>query len=441
MGNQTRVSRREFMKAATIAGAAGPLIITSPIHAADGRPAPNDLIAIGCIGVGDRGNADMGGLMNAGREDARVVAVCDVRETARTATKARVEKFYTQNLGKGFYKGCDTYNDYRELLARKDIDAVLIAPPDHWHVLIGIAAANAGKDMYLEKPLGMSVEQGRALCNAVKAKQVIFQFGTQQRSDQRFHQACQLVRNGKIGKLQMITVGSPASGREPLPPEMPVPPGFDYEMWLGPAPKVPYTEKRCKTPFWWYTSDYALGFIAGWGIHHVDIAQWGNGTDLTAPIEYVPVNSKFPPKGELCDTAMAWRVDCTYANGVKMVFADDKQVRHGVTFEGPDGTVFVDRSKIEAKPESLLKWQPGPNDVRLYDSPNHYRNFLDCVKSRKETICPVEVAQKSDTICQVSDIAIRLARTMKWDPDKERFIGEAEADRRLTRAMRAPWSL
>jgi predicted dehydrogenase len=440
MVKEKNISRRGFLKKATAAAVAGPYVVTSAIRTANGAAAPNDMIAIGCIGVGGRGNADLRALLTAGLEDARIVAVCDVNEKQRTSTKESVENLYRQKLGKGTYKGCDVYKDFRELLARKDIDAVLIATPDHWHVPVAIAAARAGKDTYVEKPLGMSVEQGRALCNAVKENKRIFQFGTQQRSDPRFRQACELVRNGKIGKLQTIKVGSPFSGRAKLDPEMPAPPELDYDLWLGPAPKVPYTEKRCITPYWYFTSDYALGYIAGWGIHHVDIAQWGNDADHGGPIEYEGTG-EFPPKGELADTATAWLVNCTYPNGVKMIYADEKKVRHGITFEGAEGTVFVDRSKIEAKPESLLKWAPGPNDIHLYKSDNHARNFLDCIKSRKETICPVEVAQRSDTICQLSDIAIRLGRKMKWDLEKERFIGDAEADKMLSRPMRAPWRL
>jgi len=439
MDNNKNMTRRMFLKGATVAAAVGPLIITSCVRGARRAIAPNEMIQLGCIGMGGRGTAVMASLMNAGVDDARVIAVCDVNGDKRQTAKERVQKFYAQQLGQDNYK-CATYEDFRELLARKDIDAVVIATPDHWHVPIAIAAARAGKDTYVEKPLGMSIVQGRALCNAVKKNKRIFQFGTQQRSDARFRQACELVRNGKIGKLHTIKVGSPMSGRAPLDPPMPIPAGFDYEMWLGPAPKVPYTEKRCITPYWYFTSDYALGFIAGWGIHHVDIAQWGNNTDLTGPIEFEGTG-EFPPKGELCDTATAWSVDCAYANGVKMIYADEKKIRHGITFEGAEGWVFVDRQKIEAKPESLLKWQPGPKDIHLYKSDNHSRNFLDCIRSRKETICPVEVAQRSDTICQVSDITIRLGRKMRWDPDRERFIGDPEADKLLSKPMRAPWHL
>jgi len=418
--------------------------MTSSARAAKGRPAPNDMIALGCIGLGGRGNALMGSFLKVGLDDTRTVAVCDVNEKNRLDAKGRVEKFYADNLAKGAFRGCDAYNDFRDLLARSDIDAVVIATPDHWHVPIGIAAAKAGKDTYIEKPLGKSVEQGRALCNAVKENKRIFQFGTQQRSDRRFRLASEIARNGKIGKLVTIKVGSPFSGREAAQPTMPVPAGLDYALWLGPAPQKPYDEKRSKTPWWYFISDYALGFIAGWGIHHVDIAQWGNGTDLTGPIEVAGCGD-FPPPGEMCDTATGWMVACKYANGVTLIYADEKKIRHGITFEGTDGWVFVDRQRIEAEPESLLKWEPGPNDIRLYRSDDHSRNFLDCIRSRKETICPVEVAHRSDTICHLSDIAIRVGFKLQWDPDKERFIGKDEAtgkaNEMLSKPVRAPWHL
>ncbi|MCX8036311.1 MAG: Gfo/Idh/MocA family oxidoreductase [Candidatus Sumerlaeia bacterium] len=434
MSHGRSIARRSFFQILGTA-AAGPFLLCAKVNKKAKPKAANDLIAIGCIGVGGRGTANMNGLMNAGLDDARVVAVCDVDEKRRLEAKDRVEKFYAGRLGKADYKGCAMYHDFRQLLARTDIDAVMIATPDHWHVPIGIAAAEAGKDMYLEKPLGLSVAEGRALCNAVKKAQRIFQFGTQQRSDARFRQACELVRNGKIGRLETIKVGSPFGIRAERDAEAPVPPGFDYDLWLGPARKVPYTEKRTKTPYWYHISDYALGFIAGWGIHHVDIAQWGNNTDHTGPIDYEGTGD-FPPKGELTDTPTRWLVNCLYANGVKLIYADEKQVRHGVTFEGTDGWVFVDRQRIEAKPESLLKWEPGPSDIHLYKSDNHYRNFLDCIQSRKETICPVETAQRSDTICQLSDITIRLKRRIRWDPEKEQILDDPEANEWLSKPKR-----
>lgn len=439
MGRDNALTRRSFLKGAAASVLSGPLITTSPIRAADGRPAPNDLIAIGCIGVGGRGTGVMNNLMNAGLEDARVVAVCDVDAKRRDAAKKRVEGLYRRRLGKGFYKGCATYADFRELLDRADIDAVLIATPDHWHVPIAIAAAKAGKDMYVEKPLGMTVAEGRALCRVVERYGRIFQHGTQQRSHRRFRFACELVRNGRIGQLRTIKVGSPASGRGPVEKPAPVPEGLDYEMWLGPAPWAPYDEKRCRTPWWYFISDYALGFIAGWGIHHVDIAQWGNDTELTGPIE-IEGEGVFPDDG-LCDTATEWSVECKYANGVTMIFSDNKKNKQGVLFEGTEGWVFVNRRQIDAHPKSLLRSTIGPNEIRLYRSDNHARNFLDCIKSRKQTVSPVEVAHRSTTICQISDIAIRVRRKLRWDPQAERFVDDAEADRFLARALREPWRL
>ena len=432
-------TRRKFLKNATAAAAVGPCIVTSAIRKASGQTPPSETIALGCIGVGGRGTGVMMDLINAGLQDARVVAVCDVNTPMRERVKERVDQFYEQRLGKGKYAGCAAYGDHRELLARDDIDAVTVITPDHWHVPIAMEAARRGKDMYVEKPLGMSVAQGRALVETVNRYGRVFQFGTQQRSDARFRQACELVRNGRVGKLHTIRVGSPASGQMPLAPPMPVPEGFDYEMWLGPAPWAPYTAARCQTPGWYFISDYALGFIAGWGIHHVDIAQWGNDSDLTGPIEYEG-EGVFPDDG-LCDTAMGWRLECKYANGVMMIYADEQKEKHGIVFEGSEGWVYVNRSLIDANPKSLLESKIGPNETPLYRSDDHARNFLDCIKSRKETICPVEVAHRSDTICQVSDITLRVGRKTKWDPTTERFIDDDEANRYLVRAMREPWRL
>jgi hypothetical protein len=343
-----------------------------------------------------------------------------------------VDSYYDQ-------EGCAAYNDFRQLLARDDIDAVLIATQDHWHILQGIAAAKAGKDMYVEKPLSLTIAEGRALCDAVTRNGRVFQHGTQQRSSRDFRFACELVLNGRIGELHTIQVGSPASGELEDQPKMPIPEGFDYDMWLGPAPWKPYTEKRCLTPYWYFISDYSIGYVAGWGVHHIDIAQWGNNSERTGPIE-IEGTGVFP-KGGLCDTATAWDIEMKYANGVRLVYTDEKKCKQGIRFEGAEGWVFVNRSEIDAQPKSLLESMIQPNEKHLYESSNHQRNFLDCIKTRQETICPVEVAHRSTTICHVSQIAMVLERKLRWDPAGERFIDDSEANRMLSKAMRSPWHL
>ncbi len=431
-----RMTRRDFLKGAVVAVAA-PCVATASAVGAEARLSPSERIVMGCIGVGGRGTAVMQGFL--GNSDVQVVAVCDVFENKRESVKRALERHYAAQLRKGEYKGCAAYNDFRELLGREDIDAVLIATPDHWHVLAGIAAARAGKDMYVEKPLSVDIAEGRALVDAVKRYGRVFQFGTQQRSDREFRFACELVRNGRIGELKTIKVGSPASGERPVEPPIPVPKGLDYEMWLGPAPWAPYTQNRCQTHLWYFISDYTMGFISGWGVHHVDIAQWGNNADMTAPVSYEG-EGVFPKDGP-CDTATAWEVECEYANGVKMLFADNGKLDQGVRFEGTDGWVFVRRGAIDANPKSLLKETIGPDEVHLGENKNHCRNFLDCVKSRKDPVSSIDAAHHSNSICQLSDIAIRTKRKLRWDPDQERFINDPEADRYLSRAMRSPWHL
>jgi len=430
------VTRRDFLKGAA-AAVAGPYLIAPSALAVSGRPAPSDRIVMGCIGVGGMGTGDMRDFL--GNADVQIVAACDIDGRRRQVAKKGLEQHYAAQLAKGTYKGCATYNDFRELLAREDIDAVSIATPDHWHCLLGIAAAEAGKDMYIEKPLSLTIAEGRALSDAVKRYGRVFQHGTQQRSEGNFRFACELALNERIGKLHTIKVGSPASGEAGVEPPMPVPKDFDYDMWLGPAPWAPYTEKRCRTPHWYFISDYTIGFVSGWGVHHVDIAQWGNGTQLTTPIE-IEGRGVFPKDG-LCDTATAWRVECKYANGVKMIYADNKKERQGVRFEGTKGWVWVKRGEIDAQPKSLLTSVIGPNEVHLYESKNHRRNFLDCVKTRKQTIAPVEVAHRSTTICHLTQIALLTQRKLEWDPGRELFVNDPEANRYISRAMRSPWHL
>lgn len=436
MPMQKGITRRDFLKGVASA-VAGPYIVASSALGDGERPAPSDRITVGCIGVGGMGTGNMRSFL--GNSDVQVLAVCDLYETRREAARRGLEQHYAEQLQKGTYKGCAAYSDFRELLAREDIDAVSIATPDHWHVLLGIAAAQAGKDMYIEKPLSLTIAEGRALCDAVKRYRRVFQHGTQQRSDRNFRFACELARNRRIGKLHTIKVGSPASGETGVEPPMPVPPGFDYDTWLGPAPWAAYTEKRCQTPYWYFISDYTIGFVAGWGVHHVDIAQWGNDTELTAPVE-IEGQGVFPKDG-LCDTALSWHIECKYANGVKMIYADNREIQQGVRFEGTDGWVWVERGQIDADPKSLLTSVIGPDGIHLCESADHRRNFLDCVKTRKQTIAPVEVAHRSTTICHLSHIAMLTGRKLRWNPDQECFVNDPEANRFLSRAMRSPWHL
>jgi len=308
----------------------------------------------------------------------------------------------------------------------------------------------SGKDVYLEKPMGLSVEQDQALRAAVHRHGRIFQFGTQQRSERNFRFACELALNGRLGKLHTINVWSPGSSQGGDPAPVPVPEWLDYEMWLGPAPFTPYTKDRCSNALWWFISDYAVGFIAGWGIHPVDIAFWGGGKLVTTPLT-VEGKGTWPTQG-ICDTAMNWNVVLKYDSGLTMNFTGwpcpqewrDRYSRtdsHGTAFEGSDGWVHVDRAGINANPKELLATEFGPNDVRLPESGNHVRNLLDCVKTRSKPVAHIDDAVQGDIICQISDIAIRLEQKLKWDAKKEQFVDNDAANRRLKRAMRAPWKL
>jgi len=432
MLQKKNINRRQFLKcAAAAAGVAGfPYFVPSSVLGRAGSVAPSNRIVMGCIGVGPQGRGVMKNFMQ--RADAQVVAVCDVKGPVREEGREQVNKHYGKKV-------CAAYNDFHQLLARDDIDAVSIASTDHWHVLHALAAARAGKDMYVEKPLGLSVEQGQVLRETIQRCGRVFQFGTQQRSDWKFRLACELVLNGRIGKLHTIKVGCPGGVYAGVYPPMPVPGWLDYQCWLGPAPWAPYTENRVINSYWWHISDYALGFVAGWGIHHVDIAQWGNGTELTGPVE-VEGTGVFPRDG-LCDCAVSWDVNLKYANGVTMSFTDNNKNKQGVLFEGTQGWIYVRRSLWDEHPKSLLQEKIGPDEIHLPVSNHHQQNLLDCIRTRSKTVCPIEVAVRSDTICQLSDIAIRLGRKLKWAPKKEEFINDAEATRMLKRAMRSPWRL
>lgn len=433
------MQRRTFLKrAAASAGAAigFPTIVRASALGGDGWLPASERITVGCIGVGGQGRYDMNGFLAS--RDAQVVAVCDPKKDMCAAARDIVDKHYGRPV-------CAMYNDFRELVARTDIDAVQIASPDHWHVLHALAAVRSGKDVYVEKPLGLSIVEIQMLRREVHRYGRIFQFGTQQRSMAQFRQACELVLNGRIGKLRTIRASAPSGHAERTGQKTyeaaPVPEGFDYEMWLGPAPWAPYTPKRVVTPHWYHISDYALGYIAGWGIHYADIAQWGCGAEFSGPVE-IEGSAVFPPDDALCDTMLSWDVEMMYANGVRLHFTSDGGPnRHGVRFEGTDGWIFVDRQVIEAEPKTILQEKIGPDEIHVVVSTQHQQNLLDCIRTRGRTACPIDVGVRSDTVCHLADIAVRVGRRLRWDPVKEEFVGDADANRMRTRAMRSPWRL
>lgn len=447
-------TRRFFMKSSLILSAA-PMIIPSTVFGKKHIPPSSDRVTLGHIGVGSMGGVHVSNFLQL--HNAQSVAVCDPFTSRRERLVKKINKHYAEKFSIPSFKGCDAYNDFRELLSRDDIDAVIIATPDHWHVPIAISAVKAGKDVYVEKPLGVSVRENLAVRDAVQRYGRIFQYGTQQRSGRNFRFACELVRNGYIGRLHTIHAWCAALDVNAFTPPggsmtpIPVPEGFDYNMWIGPAPKTPYTVDRCTNSGSYHHYDNSLGFIAGWGAHPLDIAQWGNNTDHTTPVEYN--GSGTIAKGGLFESVDSWDFWCTYANGVKMRFMNNgialpivrktfPQARdHGTMFIGTEGWVAVDRTNVYAKSESLLTIKLCPEEIHLYESENHYQNFVDCVKSRRKTICPVEAAVQSDIISHICDISIRVNRKITWDPKKEDIVDDKQASRMLSRPYRSPWRL
>jgi predicted dehydrogenase len=424
-----KLTRRAFL-GATVA----PLFLPSSARGA------NDRIVMGVIGAGGMGGGHLRALLD--YPEVRVSAVCDVRESRRSQAADAVNTAYKDS-------SCTGYNDFRELLARPDIDAVLIAVPDHWHALIGLEAARQGKHMYYEKPMGVSFAEAAAMRDAVNRTGVVFQFGTQQRSSFTFRHAVELVRNGRIGQLKTLMIGSAGSQYAPNQPAEPVPEGFDYDMWLGPAPWAPYSAERTTRNFT-LIYDYSLGCISGaWGVHDVDTAQWANDTDHTGPIS-VEGAGEFPADG-LYDTATKWEIEHTYANGVKLIHMDIRTAKQRAEqfqfgnmaslYVGTEGWIYVSRSALRTHPASLVRERFGPNDERVIHTDDHRRNLFDAIRTGKRPVSHIESAVRADTICQQADIAMRLKRKLQWDPVAERFVGDEQANRMLSRPMRSPWRL
>jgi glucose-fructose oxidoreductase len=398
----------------------------------------NDRIAVGFIGTGTRGGD---GLIPSFLPvaDCQCVATSDCWKERREKRSHQIETYYTQKSGQGSYKGCDTYADFRELLNRKDIDAVAIATPDHWHVLVALHAIRAGKDIYVEKPLTNSFNHAKVLRTELGRTGRMFQYGTQQRSTAHIRYGCELVRNGRAGQIHTVEVLAPCGDRGGSTDAQPVPGGFDYEMWTGPAQMRPYNDDLCRKPWpgHYFTYNYCLGFIAGWGAHPLDVAQWGLGTDDTGPVEYEGRGTI--PKTGLHDAVSNWTVRAKYGNGVVMDFLDDHVNR--TKFIGTEGWIAISRKEVDSEPKSLMKSEIGPNEIHLPVSDSHAQNFIDSVKSRKPAITPFEAAIHSDAISHLSNIAIRTGRKIRWDPKREVIIDDAEASRMLERTLRAPWKV
>ena len=424
--SSNNVSRRDFLQTAAVGATAGSFIYSKSSQAA----APNDRISVGFIGVGMMGRGHLGRFLNF--DDVQINAICEIEQTRRENAIQSVEKKYAGRRKAGTFKGVKAYTDFRELLARDDIDAVVIATPDHWHALMCLAAAKAKKDIYCEKPLTHSIQEGRMIVDCVKKHDVVFQTGSQQRSEfaQRFRKAVQFVWAGRIGDLKTIRVGV---GAAPVPCDLPAqeePGNVDWNMWQGPAPTRAYNEILCPKgihrhfPAFRKYREYAGGGLADMGAHHFDIAQWAMHMDNSGPV-------KIEPPKDGATTGLRFE----YANGVEMFHGG----KSGCTFEGTEGTIYVNRPVLEATPKTAIAEPLGARSRRVYPSNDHRRNWVDCIRSRKETICPPEVGHRTATVCHLANLGYQLQRPLHWDPKKEEFVNDAEANKLRFREPRAPW--
>lgn len=436
----TNITRRNFLKNTTIG-------ITSLVNfpnvipsGAFGNVLPSNRITLGLIGTGNINTHHRKVFL--AEKDARIVAVCDPVKNRREAFRDHINQAYEGDV-------CMDYRDFRELLARQDIDAVCIGTPDHWHAAMAIEAMQAGKDVYLEKPLTLTIAEGRRVVEVATKYGRILQTGLQRRSGGSYRYVCELVRNGRIGKLKRVEVGiiginkGIQAGRNF--PTAPIPEGFDYDLWLGPAPLAAFSPQRVargyENCYWYYISDYTTGFISGNGVHFVDIAQWGIGDEIK-PAEIHTMSANIPADG-LIDDAIAWQSDVIYENGVKMSYSSEGNPHpDGIRFIGTEGWIHVTGGgTLSAHSEDVLKSVIDPNEIHLYDSPGHHRNFLDCIKTRQPTAATAEIGHHATTTCNLVEISARLGRRLKWDAEKEHFINDEIADRHLSRSMRAPWRL
>lgn len=426
----SNISRREVIKYG-VAAIAVPTIVPSSVF---GQSVPSERVNLGVIGTGGKANGGMNNFMN--HTQSRIAALCDVnrKNLESTALVAKVSK-----------ERC--YEDFRELLGCKDVDAVLVGTPDHWHVPISIAAVEAGKDVYCEKPLSNTITEGRALVNAVHKHKRIFQHGTQLRSSIYTRKVCELVRNGYIGKVSKVVIGSPAGHATGDHPAQPVPEWLNWDLWQGPVQPMGYRPiiiggipgKGLRG--WYFVKRFSLaGWVAGYGVHDIDLAQWGLGTEDTGPVS-VEGKGVFPEAG-LFDTVLTFDLEFTYADGRKIIMTDTGRNKHGVTFHHENGKDWLFcRSSFDASDRNLLRTELKDSDTHLYESNLHERNFIECIKSRKQTITPIDVAHRSTSICLIGGICLKLGRKLHWDPKNEKFVNDDEANTLLNYDMRTPWQV
>lgn len=428
---RSTISRRRFVKGAAASTLAAPWIIPAASLGNANVVAPSERITLGLIGCGGMGNSNLGAFL--GQNDCQVLAVCDVDQNHLERTRNRVNNHYKADVCKG-------YGDFRELIARDDIDTILLCTPDHWHSIPAITAAKAGKDIYGEKPFSHSHEEGVAMCNALERYGRIWQTGSWQRSLENFRRGAELVRNGRIGKIQLVEVGLP-TGTTEQPSDQPTapPPHLNYDMWVGPAPYRPFIAKRLHFN-WRWQMDYGGGQMLDWVGHHNDIAHWGCGFDYTSPVETEATGEWL--NNHVWNHPYKYLVTNTYADGTVIKMGSGHYYPMGTKWIGDAGWIFVNRGGVlQASSPDILKEEIGPNEIHLPRSPGHQRQFLDCVKSRRTTLTPGEVAHRSATPGHLGMVALRTGRKIKFDPDAQKIIGDDTAQRLLGNAFRAPWSL
>ncbi len=427
MKDHSGVSRRGFMRWAGAALGAAPYVLTSRALGAGGKDPASDRIGVGIVGFHNIGKRHLGVVLR--RKEFELTACCDVDKKILAMAQASAAK-----AGRDKVPG---FGDYRKMLERRDVDAVIVATPDHWHALITIHSCQAGKDVYCEKPLSLTIREGRAMVEAVRKYGRVCQTGSQHRSKNRTRLACELVRSGRIGKLHTIRTGIARVNWPPPPvPDSDPPPELDYDFWLGPAPWRPYNAKRVHYNFRFFW-DYSGGQMTNFGAHSNDLAQWGNGTELTGPIT-AEGTAVYEPHGWY-EVPMTSEATLTYANGVRLICKTGGPP--GALFEGTEGKILCGYSKMVCDPPDIAKEPLGPNDVHLYRSTDHHGDWANCIRTRKRPICDVEIGHRSATVCHLANIAIRLKRKIRWDPDKEEIIGDEEASRMLSKPYRPPWKL
>lgn len=451
------MKRRKFVQNFAL-GAVGtwgfPTIV--PANVLGGKDAPSNKINIAQIGCGRIARThDLPSTWKF--EKARIMAVCDLDRHRTEETKQLVEEYYTKKTGQANYIDVKMYDDYREMLLNKDIDAVMISTPDFWHAQPAMEAALAGKDIYLQKPTSLTIHEGRQLAEIIQKTGRILQVGTQQRSSSQFRKAAELVRNGRIGKLHTVKIGLPGDPSGPPAPAMPIPKGFNYDMWLGSTPEMPYTEIGVHPqvgydrPGWLRMEQFGAGMITGWGQHHYDSAAWGMDTEYTGPISVESV-AEFPKSG-LWNVHGDFMSKAEYANGITMYTSGGYQ--NGIRYEGTEGWIFVSRGDYAATPSDpttkvrakaidasdpkILESVIGEKEIHLYNSADQHGNWLDCIESRKEPISPIEIGHRACSVCLITHVSMKIPRKLQWDPKKEHFVNDAEANTWLRRSQRAPY--